>query len=412
MTLVLYFAAPIVAGRAHALQPRPPAPLVSILVISYNTCAMTLDCLQSVIAETSVPYELIVLDNASPDGSGAVIAAAFPGVRLIASPLNHGFAKGTNLAAREARGEYLLLLNPDTLVLDRAIDKLLAFAARRPEAGIWGGRTLTGGGTLDPSCAFGDHTLWSIFCRTSGLALLLKESPTFNPQLYGGWRRDSERDVDVVMGCFFLIRKAVWDALGGFDPTFVMYGEEADLCRRARARGARPRMTPEATIVHYGGASSSRVDKDVLVIKATITLARRYLPSWQQSTAIFLLRMLPLSRKLGATVVASLTESPDATAAARRWGAVWARRAEWQDGLRQGSGSPVGKERVEGRGDGGGFEDIHRPGGGLAEERLDLGEDLLDRVEVRGVRRQLYSRNAHRPQPPMRVLPNSLQRGA
>ena len=119
-------------------------------MISYNTRAMTLDCLRSLEAETTVPHELIVLDNASPDGSAAAIAAAFPELRLIASPDNHGFAKGNNVAAREARGDYLLLLNPDTLVLDRAIDRLVAFAERRPAAGIWGGRTLNGDGTLEP----------------------------------------------------------------------------------------------------------------------------------------------------------------------------------------------------------------------------------------------------------------------
>ena len=99
-------------------------------------------------------------------------------------------------------------------------------------------------------------TLWSLFCRATGLALVFKDSAFFNSEFYGAWQRDSERAVDVVMGCFFLMRRADWEALGGLDPTFVMYGEEADLCRRARARGARPRMTPEATIVHFHGAWS------------------------------------------------------------------------------------------------------------------------------------------------------------
>src|SRR5688500_14237732 len=121
-------------------------PVVSILVISYNTRAMTLECLRSVVAETRVPYELVVLDNASPDGSAAAIAAAFPPesfpqIRLIASAANRGFAGGNTLAAQAARGRYLLLLNPGTLVLDHAIDRLVAFAERTPAAGIWGGRT-------------------------------------------------------------------------------------------------------------------------------------------------------------------------------------------------------------------------------------------------------------------------------
>ena len=113
-------------------DPTLPAapPLVSILIISYNTKAMTLACLASIAAETRVAHEVIVLDNASPDGSAAAIAAALPGIRLIASEVNHGFAKGNNIAAAEARGRYLLLLNPDTVVLDGAIDRLAGFAGR------------------------------------------------------------------------------------------------------------------------------------------------------------------------------------------------------------------------------------------------------------------------------------------
>jgi GT2 family glycosyltransferase len=145
-------------------------PLVSILVISYNTRDMTLDCLRSVVAQTTVPYELIVLDNASRDGSAAAIAAAFPGIRLIASETNLGFSRGNNVASREARGKYLLLLNPDTLVLEQAVDRMVGFAERTPEAGIWGGRTLSGDGSLNPTSVFGDMTLWSLFCRASGLA--------------------------------------------------------------------------------------------------------------------------------------------------------------------------------------------------------------------------------------------------
>lgn len=308
------------------------APLVSILVISYNTREMTLACLASLSAETRVPHEVIVLDNASPDGSAAAIAAAFPEVRLIASPENHGFAKGNNLAARHARGRYLLLLNPDTLVLEHALDRLTAFAERTPGAGIWGGRTLFADGRLNPTSVFADQTLWSLFSRTTGLALAFPRSAFFNSEGYGGWLRDSERAVDVVQGCLFLIRRDLWEAMGGFDLSFVMYGEEADLCRRARAAGARPRMTPEATIIHYAGAASKlRSDKQILVLKARITLARRHLPRWQRPLAVFLLRHWPLSRKWGGGILARLTGRGGEAAA--HWGAVWDARAGWQDGF-------------------------------------------------------------------------------
>ena len=139
---------PAPARTGHA---RPaPAPRVSILVISYNTREMTLDCLRSLKAETTVPHEVIVVDNNSPDRSADAIAAAFPEFRLIASPDNLGFAKGNNVAAEEAQGDYLLLLNPDTVVLDHAIDRLVAFADANPRAGIWGGRTLNADRTLEP----------------------------------------------------------------------------------------------------------------------------------------------------------------------------------------------------------------------------------------------------------------------
>ncbi len=327
-------ATPAIPVTAPETAPETTAPVVSIIVVSYNTREMTLDCLRSIAAETRVRHEVILLDNVSPDGSAAAVAAAFPEVRLIASPENHGFAKGNNIAAELARGEYLLLLNPDTLVLDGAIDKLVAFARRAPAAGIWGGRTLKGDGALDPSCAFGDQTLWSIFCRTTGLSLVFRRSALFNPEYYGGWQRDSEREVGTIMGCFLLIRRDLWQRLGGFDLSFVMYGEETDLCRRARDLGlARPRLTPEAEIVHFGGGSAPRASRDILKLKARVTLARRHLPAWQRPLGLWLLRVWPLTRKLSGGAIARVTGRPGARVKAGYWGEVWAARRDWRDGF-------------------------------------------------------------------------------
>ena len=311
------------------------APVVSILVISYNTKAMTLDCLASVVAETTVPYELIVLDNASADGSAAAIAEAFPpesGVRLIASTENLGFAKGNNVAAREAKGDYILLLNPDTLVLDGAVDRLVAFAGRTPEARIWGGRTLNGDRTLNPGSVFGRVTLWSLFCRSSGLALIFSRSAFLNPEEMGGWDRGDERAVDVVQGSFFLIPRALWEQLDGFDLAFVMYGEEQDLCLRAARLGARPRMTPEATIVHYHGASSRRAAREIMTLKARVTLIRRHFPGWQQPIGLFLLGFWPWSRMVSGGALSRLSGRPRFAEAAGMWGDVWRARAEWLKG--------------------------------------------------------------------------------
>ena len=117
-------------------------PIFSVLIVSYNTRELTLACLRSVIAQTRTPHEILVLDNASTDGSAAAIAAEFPQIALLSERQNHGFARANNFLALKSRGEFLLLLNPDTVVLDGALDRLVAFARRFPGARIWGGHTV------------------------------------------------------------------------------------------------------------------------------------------------------------------------------------------------------------------------------------------------------------------------------
>ena len=203
---------------------------------------MTADALASVQSETrAATYEIIAVDNASSDGSADMLAAHPARPRLIALNDNVGFARANTLAAKMARGHYLLLLNPDTIVRDAAVDRLVQFARDNPGARIWGGRTLFADGTLNPSSCWGRMTLFSnLLCRATGLTGLFPKSELFNGEAFGGWPRDSVRQVDIVSGCFFLIEKDLWDRLEGFDPLFLTYGEEADLCLRARALGARP----------------------------------------------------------------------------------------------------------------------------------------------------------------------------
>ncbi|MCF1711079.1 glycosyltransferase family 2 protein [Tabrizicola sp. J26] len=312
----------------------PVRPVVSILVISYNTREMTLDCLRSVREQTSVPHELIVLDNASSDGSAAAIAAEFPDVMLLAEQVNHGFAKANNIAATHAKGEYLLLLNPDTVVLDGALDKLLAFARKTPEARIWGGRTVFADGSLNAASCWRRMTLWSVICGTTGLSAVFRNTPFFNPEGYGGWDRSTERQVDIVTGCLFLISRADWDALGGFDPVFFMYGEEADLCLRAEAQiGAKPRVTPEAVIIHYNGASQQvRSDKMVRLLRAKHDLIQRHFPAWQRPIASALFALQPAVRSRAFALMSRLGLRKGAGEQARVWGEIWDRRAEWRMG--------------------------------------------------------------------------------
>lgn len=310
-------------------------PLLSIIVISYNTRDMTLACLASVKAQTTTPYELIVVDNASTDGSAEAIAAAFPDITLLAESENHGFAPAHKIAEPKATAPWLLLLNPDTVVLDGAIDKLMDFAKRSPKSGIWGGRTLFADGSLNPGSCWGRMTLWSTFCRTAGLSGIFKSSELFNSETYGTWPRNTERDVDIVQGSFFLMRRSDWDALGGFDQAFTMYGEEADLCLRAKAAGWQPRICPEAEIIHYGGASEAvRADKMVRLMRAKIELIQRHFRPGTRHLGRALFGLWPLSRCWFTGAAGRLLNRPDLRAAAQVWAEIWGRRAEWRNGMR------------------------------------------------------------------------------
>jgi GT2 family glycosyltransferase len=309
-------------------------PDVSIVIVSYQTRDMTLACIRSVIEQTSTTsYEIIVLDNASTDGSADAIRSQFPTLTLIASDENLGFARANNVAAARARGRRLLLLNPDTVVLDQAIDRLQAFASKHPDHGIWGGRTVFGDGTLNPASCWRRATLWSVFCRTFGLTQF-RNSPLFNWEGYGGWGRDTEREVDIVTGCFFLVERGLWDRCHGFDPVFFMYGEEADLCLRARHLfGARPMITPDATIIHYGHASEPHaVEQKIKVFAGRVSLMQRHQTALSVQACQMLYMATVLSRMVLFGTAAVMTGQPKMQRSAQVWFQIWRARERWING--------------------------------------------------------------------------------
>ena len=304
---------------------------VSIIIVSYNTREMTLACLHSVYEQTTdISFELIVVDNNSKDNSAQAIAEDFPEVTLVASKENLGFAQANNLAAKNVQGEFLLLLNPDTFVLDGAIQKLHAFARTHPSNRVYGGRTLFGDYTLNPTSCWKKPTLWSLFCYATGLVSIFRRNALFDPESYGPWQRDSVREVDIVTGCFLLIEKKLWDQLDGFDPQFFMYGEDADLCLRAAQEGTRPIITPDATVVHYGGASEKvRADKMIRLFRAKEQLIERH---WISSAGLLgkaLLRFSVLSRVIACTFLKCISARKFNTKL-ESWQEIWQRRKEWQ----------------------------------------------------------------------------------
>lgn len=310
----------------------PGEPELTIIIVSYNTRDLTLKCLETLYTNTErTSFHTVVFDNDSQDGSADAVAAAFPQVELIRSPDNLGFAKANNVVAAEAKTEWLLLLNPDTEVHANAVDNLLDFAKAHPQAGITGGRTVFPDGSLNIASCWMQITPWSAFCQATGLSALFKGSEFFNPEGMGNWQRDTEREVDIVVGCFLMIRHGLWSELGGFNLKYFMYGEESDLCLRAARMGYRPRITPDAQIMHLVGASANtRADKTVRVAKARATLIRDHWPAVWQRFGLGCMWIWAGGRTVASQLLA--LAAPGKRDAAERWRAVWAARVDWLSG--------------------------------------------------------------------------------
>lgn len=231
-------------------------PNVSVIIVNWNTCDILRDCLASIARETTLPYEIIVVDNASTDGSAEMVRSSFPNVTLIANSENRGFAAANNQGLRTAAGAKLLLLNPDTIILDAAIDKMSMWLDAHPDVGCVGCQVLEDDSTIQMTC-FADPGPTNLAIVTFGLMHLARWLPILGRPWYRDWNRRSARDVDVVSGMFMLVPRPVIDRVGVLDEAFFVYAEEADWCRRIRKAGWRCVFTPETRILHLDGGSKS-----------------------------------------------------------------------------------------------------------------------------------------------------------
>ncbi len=298
---------------------------VAVLIVSYNTRERTLACVRSLLAHPPAPAtEVVVVDNDSADGSADAIEREFPGVTVLRSGDNLGFARAVNLGARASMAEYLLLLNPDTVVRQGALPALLSFARAHPEHGVYGGRTFREDGVLDPSSCWGAPTLWSLACFAMGLSTAFAGSSVFDPESLGRWPRDTVREVPVVTGCLLLVSRVDFDRIGGMDERFFLYGEDAEFSLRAARAGMRPVIVPEASIVHAVGASTgARGRKMTMVLAGKVTLLRS---AWSPLRARIGVGMLVVGVRLRAGLE-TLTRRRD-----RMWAHAWEHRDDWLPG--------------------------------------------------------------------------------
>lgn len=245
----------------------------SIIIVNWNTRNRLRDCLNSIYQWTeSIEYEVIVIDNASEDGSPQMVRTEFPEVRLIQNQKNVGFAAANNQGITVANGRYVLLLNSDTIILQNAIPKTVEFADARPEAAVVGCHVQNHDQTTQPS-TFMFPSLLNMVLFTTYLYRLFPKSKLFGRERMTWWDRTNAREVDVVTGCFMLVRRKAIEQVGLMDEQFFMYGEETDWCYRFRNAGWKTLFTPEAEIIHFGGASSKQKKYEMaLQLRASILL--------------------------------------------------------------------------------------------------------------------------------------------
>jgi len=231
---------------------------LSVVILCWNDLKVISNCLQSIFTGTrSVAFEVIISDNGSTDGSSDFIRKNYPTVRIIENQANLGFAKGNNAGIAASRGEYVLILNPDTIVHHGTLRRLVEFADVHPEAGGFGCRVLNPDGSYQES-ARPFPSIRGYWVAALYLRPLAYISDAFIPDIYTGWRGDTERVVDWQSGCCVMFRGKLLQELGGFDEQFFYHYEEVDLCRRVRNAGYPLIFTPAATITHLGGQSVSR----------------------------------------------------------------------------------------------------------------------------------------------------------
>ena len=242
--------------------------LLSIVIVNYNTRALLLRCLESVEAQIDDTrnVEVVVVDNRSSDGSADAVRENHPHVLLLANTRNEGYARAVNQGLRQARGEFIIILNADTELRAGALVKSLAFMDRQGDAGIAGCRLLNEDGSLQPSCE-GFPGLWNVFCEAFFLDSLFRWSPRFGGLRMRFFKHDRVRKVDRIMGAFMIVRRRLLEDVGYLDERFFFYSEEVDWCYRAWRAGWPIYFFPDAEVVHYGGASADPLAGEYFVEK-------------------------------------------------------------------------------------------------------------------------------------------------
>jgi GT2 family glycosyltransferase len=229
---------------------------VSFVIVTWNAKECVTECLQSILENCRVPAEIIVVDNASHDGTPEWVREHFPECHLVETGANLGFAYGINVGITLARGRYLFLVNSDVKILPRCVENLLELMEANPDVALAGPQMRGPDGSIGRS-TMRFPTLWSSMCRALALDSVFPRTQTFAGHLMGDFDHRRSRDVEVLNGWFWVVRRQALEQVGALDEQFFMYGEDMDWCYRFRKAGWRNIFCAESAAVHYGGASSA-----------------------------------------------------------------------------------------------------------------------------------------------------------
>jgi len=232
---------------------------ISVCIVTYQAKTLLRNCLQSLYKNTQSSIEVIIIDNGSSDGTSAMLKDEFQGVQIIVNSQNEGFTRPMNRALRVSQGRNLLQLNPDTIILPGALDRLAQFLDTHPEVGICGPKVLNQDHTLQAPCRRGESRPWAVISYFSGLSTLFPDSEFFGQYLMNYKDEDETHAVAGVSGSCMLVRKGVIEQIGYLDERFFAFQEDADYCFRAREAGWEIYYVPGAQIVHYGSMGGSQV---------------------------------------------------------------------------------------------------------------------------------------------------------
>ena len=230
---------------------------LSVVIVSYNSAGFLDVCIESLLSRSGdASLEVIVVDNASSDGSADGVTQRFPDVHCIRNPENRGFARACNQGIQAARGEIVLLLNPDTVLIAGTLGDATRYLKEHGDVGILGGKVLNANGTLQLACRRSIPTLRSAFFKFSGLSWLFPRSPFFSEYNLTYMDENRAAEVVAVSGAFLMIRRSLAVSIGGLDERFFMYGEDLDLCLRARQVEMSTVYWPSIVIRHSKGESN------------------------------------------------------------------------------------------------------------------------------------------------------------